>query len=329
MGLAVEKLNVEAEKHRSKCEQCQSLDPEFLQDVWQGLSENKKRLSPKYFYDERGSQFFDDICALAEYYPYRTELTMLPEVAKQLVSLLDDDLTIVEFGAGSLIKIRPLLKEMKQVRSFIPVDVSGEHLYQSARALRHEFPDVRVKPHVADMCAPGQLPSTKHKKMGFFPGSTIGNFDAVDAVQFLKSVRESLGAEAKLLIGVDTKKSPAILHRAYNDQRGITASFNLNVLRRLNNELDSDIDLRQFEHYAFYNASQGCIEMHLVSTCYQEFSVAGRSFSMHAGESIHTENSYKYTPEQFQHLAAQAGWQIQEKWLADGDMFSIFLLSAD
>ncbi|WP_096086429.1 L-histidine N(alpha)-methyltransferase [Agaribacterium haliotis] len=320
-------VNVGDEQHRDI--DVTRLEPTFLREAWAGLEQEQKALSAKYFYDERGSQYFDDICALGEYYPYRTEMSMLPNVADELAQMSEDSLTVVEFGAGSLIKIRPLLRAVPSICTYVPIDVSGEHLYQATRALRHEFSDVRIKPHVADMWEPGELPPTKHQLMGFFPGSTIGNFDPVDAVAFLKRVKSYLGSGSQLLIGVDTKKSPAILHRAYNDGRGITAAFNLNMLRRLNNELEADINLKQFEHYAYYNAPLGRIEMHLVSTCDQNFSVGGRRFYMHTGESIHTENSYKYSPKQFRHLAANAGWACQRQWLADGDMFAMYLLSAE
>ena len=303
------------------------IDPSFLQDVWQGLGGEKKALASKYFYDERGSQYFDDICGLAEYYPYRAELRLLPSVAKELSVLMRKDLTVVEFGAGSLIKICPLLQMMPQIKRFVPIDVSAEHLYTASQKLKHQFSGLSVKPHVGDIRQPMQLPECSNDKLGFFPGSTIGNFHRDEAIAFLKNVRQTLGAKAQLLIGVDTKKSPAVLHKAYNDDRGITAAFNLNLLRRLNNELDADINLKNFEHYAFYNAGLGRIEMHLVSTCEQQFTVSGREFTMRGGESIHTECSYKYTPLEFIALAEEAGWQCRRQWMADADMFSLFLLT--
>lgn len=307
----------------------EDIDTDFLHHVIDGLQDNQKNLSPKYFYDEQGSRYFDEICELDEYYPYRTELTLLPKVAKDIASRFFKPLSIVEFGAGSLLKIRPLLTHIQTVREFIPIDISGEHLHNACETLRQDYPGVAIKPKTGDFSTPVVLESFSGERIGFFPGSTIGNFTPEQARNFLSMARETLGASAYMLIGVDTKKSPDILHRAYNDSDGVTAKFNLNILHRINRELSGSINTTNFEHYAFYNASKGRIEMHLVSTKDQQFNVCGQSVEMRCGESIHTECSYKYTPNEFSDVARQAGWMTEQRWLAEDDMFSMLLLRAE
>lgn len=300
----------------------------FYRDIVEGLTATRKTLSPKYFYDEQGSQYFDEICDLSEYYPYRTELDLLPRVAQDLADSLTESVSVVEFGAGSLHKIRPLLDAVTQIEEFIPIDISDEHLQQACQCLQKLYGRLSVCPVAADFCQPIKLPQSEYQRMGFFPGSTIGNFTPTDAAEFMRSARKTLGAGAKLLIGVDTKKSPEILHQAYNDSSGITAKFNLNILHRINREFGCDIPVDSFEHYAFYDATLGRVEMHLVSLKKQEFQLGEHAICFEQGESIHTENSYKYNPEDFAALTSVSGWSIEQSWLAEDGMFSMYLLQS-
>ncbi len=302
----------------------------MLRDVVEGLSQSPKRLPSKYFYDSAGSQYFEEICELEEYYPYRTELAMLPSIAQDISHTLQHDWDVVEFGAGSLVKIRLLLKHLPQIKRFLPIDIAGDHLQAAATKLKREFPELDIQPIAADFTNRVELPDTEStKKLGFFPGSTIGNFSPEQAVTFLEHARQSLGQGALLLIGVDTKKSPDILHRAYNDKLGVTKKFNRNILTHINREALADFDEDKFEHYAFYNPAEGRIEMHLISRERQQVSVDGYRFEILEGENIHTENSHKYTPEEFLALAARAGWRSVRKWLAGKQLFSVHLLRAD
>ena len=304
-------------------------DSDFYEHVISGLSGENKRLSPKYFYDEQGSKYFDQICELEEYYPYKTELRLLPRVAKDMAELFLKPLSIVEFGAGSLLKIQPLFDEISHVREFIPIDISGEHLHQACRELKRQFPDIIIDPREGDFCNPVNLAPFRGQRLGFFPGSTIGNFSPEQAVDFLKSARQTLGKDSYMLVGVDTKKTPDLLHRAYNDKLGVTAKFNKNILHRINREMDANIETENFDHYAFYNAKKGRIEMHLVSKVHQDIEILGNQISFRTGESIHTECSYKYSPEDFSELVGKTGWNVASSWMADKSMFSMFLLHAN
>ncbi|MEX1032745.1 MAG: L-histidine N(alpha)-methyltransferase [Cellvibrionaceae bacterium] len=298
----------------------------FFRDVIAGLSAANKRLHPKYFYDQQGSEFFDQICTLDEYYPFQAELELLPEVADELMPTLTQDYDLIEFGAGSLRKVKPLLDCIRGIQSFTPIDISGEHLRTACRQLQDEYPDLRVQPVVADFSKPVELAVSHNKRLGFFPGSTIGNFSPGEARDFLSNAGTTLGNNNYLLIGVDTKKSPHLLHTAYNDRQGVTAQFNLNILERINRELDADIAVENFEHYAFYNAAQGRIEMHLISLEDQTASIQGIEVTFREGESVHTESSYKYTPAEFSQLAKSAGWRVERHWLARDDLFATYLL---
>lgn len=300
----------------------------FQKDVVEGLTASKKSLSPKYFYDEVGSAYFDEICHLDEYYPYRTELKLLPQVASELAERFLKPMSVVEFGAGSLVKIRPLLEAMPNICEFIPIDISGEHLLQAAKQLQRQFPTLKVNPAQADFCHPVALDMFRGERLGFFPGSTIGNFTPEEAQHFLSAALVTLGRNSHLLIGVDTKKSPEVLHQAYNDRKGITAKFNLNMLERINRELDADIDVDKFEHYAYYNPQQGRIEMHLVSSAEQTFQIGASAIELKEGETIHTESSYKYTSDEFKKLAELAGWAVDQTWMAEENKFSMYLLTA-
>lgn len=299
---------------------------DFLEATVAGLLATRKVLCPKFFYDELGSQYFDEICTLSEYYPYRTELNLLPKVARDLATILQESVSVVEFGAGSLHKIQPLLDAVTQIKEFVPIDISDEHLQQAAQTLQVQYNDLAISPVTADFTQTIELPQSQHKRMGFFPGSTIGNFTPAEAKAFLRAARTTLGRGAKLLIGVDTKKSPAILHNAYNDRNGVTARFNLNILHRINRELGANIHVEQFEHYAYYDVTLGRVEMHLVSLVEQHFEVGGHVIELAQGESIHTESSYKYNQHDFTSLATQSGWIVEQSWLAGQGMFSMHLL---
>lgn len=303
-----------------------ALTEKFFEDVIAGLSQPQKSIHPKYFYDARGSEYFDRICALEEYYPFRTELELLPRVANELSGVLKQDYDMIEFGAGSLQKVKPLLNQIGGIRSFTPIDISGQHLHKACDQLQEEYPELKVRPVVADFSRPVQLEASSHKRLGFFPGSTIGNFSPEEARSFLVSAGTTLGRGSHMLIGVDTKKPPHLLHSAYNDRQGVTAGFNRNLLERINRELDANFGAQDFDHYAFYNTAKGRVEMHLVSRIAQTVSVGGVDIDFREGESIHTENSYKYTPMEFKQLGASAGWSIERQWVAKEGLFAMYLL---
>lgn len=306
------------------------MNQEFLHDVLNGLRLQQKSLSPKYFYDTQGSRYFDQICQLDEYYPYRTELSLLPQVAQDLQQYFDqhgiDQLQLVEFGAGSLHKVQPLLDTLSNVREFTAIDISGEHLQAASAELTQLYPDLPIKPVQGDFTKAMQLDVSEATPLGFFPGSTIGNFDPDDALAFLRNARKTLGSGSYMLLGVDTKKDRSMLEDAYNDRLGITARFNKNLLTRINRELGANFSLEQFEHLAHYNDDKGRIEMHLRSRTEQRVNVAGESFTFAEGETIHTENSYKYHPDEFEAVTEAAGWQRESLWLADHGIFAITLL---
>jgi dimethylhistidine N-methyltransferase len=295
----------------------------FGADVLAGLTAKPKRLSPKYFYDAAGSALFERITELPEYYPTRCELAILRDNAPAIASLFPPNCALIEFGSGSSKKARILLGAAATVEAYVPVDISGDFLQQDAALLRRDFPRLGVHPVVADFTQPFAMPVSiaALPRVGFFPGSTIGNFEPHEAVKFLRHAGAMLGAGAVLIIGVDLVKDTSILCPAYNDAAGVTAKFNLNLLARINRELGADFDLGTFEHHACYNRDQNRIEMYLASTKRQKVRVGGRAIGFRAGETIHTENSYKYTVDSFQSLAQGSGWSPLEVW-ADG-LFSV------
>src|SRR6202035_5153352 len=270
----------------------------FARDVIGDLSQHPKRLSPKYFYDAAGSELFEQITLLPEYYPTRTELAILRDRSRAISAIIPAGAALVEFGAGATTKVRLLLKECS-LGAYVPVDISGEFLKAQADALRRDFPALAIYTVTADFTAPFALPDAiaRMPKVGFFPGSTLGNFEPHEACSFLRSARDILGQDALMLIGVDLEKDERVLDEAYNDKAGVTACFNLNVLHRINRELGGNFDISAFTHRAIYNRERHRIEMHLISRKAQSVRVLGRSFSFRAGESIHTENSYKYSLE--------------------------------
>ncbi|MFZ3309810.1 MAG: L-histidine N(alpha)-methyltransferase [Xanthobacteraceae bacterium] len=296
---------------------------QFAADVLAGLSAKPKHLSPKYFYDAAGSALFERITQLAEYYPTRCELALLREHAPAIASLFPANCALVEFGAGSSKKARILFGAAATIEAYVPVDISGDFLQQEAAALRRDFPRLAVHPVVADFTESFAIPAqvAALPRVGFFPGSTIGNFEPHEAAKFLRHAGVILGPAAVLVIGVDLVKDTKILCRAYNDSEGVTARFNLNLLARINRELGANFDLTAFEHHACYNGKHNRIEMHLASTKRQKVKVNGKTVGFRAGETIHTENSYKYTVESFQALAHGSGWTPLDVW-SDGQ-FSV------
>jgi dimethylhistidine N-methyltransferase len=301
----------------------------FAVDAIEGLRANPKHLSPKYFYDEEGSRLFERITMQPEYYPTRTELGILREHASDIAQLLPARGALVEFGSGSSKKARLVLRASPHLSAYVPVDISAEFLHEEAALLRYDFPALTIAPIVADFMQPFTLPSAVSTlpRAGFFPGSTIGNFEPHQACTFLRHAGTMLGRGAVLIIGVDRVKDRAVLNAAYNDAAGVTAEFNRNVLARLNRELDADFDVPAFEHHAFFNRELSRIEMHLASVKRQKVKVCGETMEFRAGETIHTENSYKYTVESFGALARGAGWVPLAHWSDPNNYFSVHALS--
>jgi dimethylhistidine N-methyltransferase len=301
----------------------------FAGDVIDGLSQHPKRLPPKYFYDATGSELFEQITLLPEYYPTRTELSILRDRAGEISAIIPEGAALVEFGAGATTKVRLLLSECK-FSAYVPVDISGDFLKAQADALRKDFPALDVYPVAADFTAPFALPDQVKAmpKVGFFPGSTLGNFEPHEACSFMRSSREILGEGAQMVIGVDLEKDERVLYHAYNDSAGVTARFNLNVLVRINRELGGNFDLSAFMHRAIYNRERHRIEMHLISKKAQTVRVLGRSFPFRTGESIHTESSYKYSLDRFTALARGSGWSPRSSWTDKDGMFSVHALVA-
>jgi len=298
----------------------------FAADVIVGLTARPKYLLPKYFYDLAGSALFDRITELPEYYPTRSELSLLSKHAPEMASLLQPGGALIEFGAGSSRKARILLRAAAQVEAYVPIDISGDFLREDTARLKRDFPHLAVHPVAADFTAMSEAPAEIGGKprAGFFPGSTIGNFEPHEAAAFLRRAAQILGAGSVFLVGVDLVKSPDILHRAYNDAEGITAKFNLNLLVRINRELGANFNLAAFAHHAFYNGERSRIEMHLASTKRQKVRIGDATIEFRAGETIHTENSYKYSIESFQALAQGGGWSPLAVW-TDG-LFSVHAL---
>src|SRR3954465_962520 len=300
----------------------------FADHVIAGLSDTPKWLSAKYFYDAAGSALFEEITRLPEYYPTRTELSILERCAAEMSGYIPLSAALVEFGAGSTRKARILIDAAPQLAAYVPVDISAEFLNQEAAAVRRDYPWLAVLPVAADFTRDFDLPAQMRARprVGFFPGSTIGNFEPEDAAEFLRQAGRILGAGATMIVGVDRIKDETVLNAAYDDAAGVTAKFNLNILRRMNRELGGDFDLSAFRHRAFYNAEGHRIEMHLESLRDQTVSVAGRNFTFAKGETIHTENSYKYTVEGFRALAESAGWRPVATWTDENDYFAVHAL---
>lgn len=303
--------------------------PQCLGDaVLQGLTRRPRRIPPKFFYDEKGSRLFDAICDLPEYYPTRTEMAILQACASELSGLIGQDATLIELGSGASRKIRLLLEALRP-RHYAGLDISQAFLHDSVSRLARDYPWLETHAVCADFSEEFDLPvfAESERRVLFFPGSTIGNFEPHDALALLQRLRRVAQPNGGLLIGVDLKKDPRILHNAYNDSQGITAAFNLNLLKRVRGELGATLNVDGFRHRAFYNEGPGRIEMHLVSRGRQEIQVLGRSFYFERGDSIHTENSYKYSIEQFQSLARGAGFYPRQVWTDLAGHFSVHYLS--
>jgi dimethylhistidine N-methyltransferase len=310
-----------------QAETCDLARAAFRKDVWLGLAQDLKSIPPKYFYDERGSELFDAITRTPEYYPTRTELAILNDYATAIAGHVPSGAAMIEFGSGATTKARILL-QAAQVAAYVPVDISTAFLASEAQRLESDLPGLKVLPVAADFTLSFQLPAAVNgmPRVGFFPGSTLGNFETHEATAFLRHAAKLLGPDARLIIGIDLVKDPDILHHAYNDAAGMTAAFNLNLLSRINRELDANFDIGGFCHYAFYNREHCRVEMHLVSRARQRVRIDGRNFEFRRGETIHTENSYKYTLDLFRTIADGGGWRQAAVWLDPERSFSVHAL---
>ena len=305
-------------------------DPAFRADVLAGLAAPIPAIPARWFYDRRGSELFEAITRLPEYYPTRTETALLERYSSEIAAQVGSGEAVIEFGSGSSAKTPILLRAVRPA-AYVPVDISGEFLRESAAALQREMPDLPVWPVEADFTRPFALPAQLQgaAKMGFFPGSTIGNFVARSAVDLLRAMKETLGEGAKLVIGMDRIKDVETLVRAYDDAAGVTAAFNLNLLHRINAELDADIPVDSFRHKAIWNDALSRIEMHLEAVRDVAFQVCGRRFGFRQGETIHTENSHKFGHRDSRILLRAAGWGVVAEWTDEKEWFSILLAEAE
>ncbi|MDB6045103.1 MAG: hypothetical protein JWM63_3654 [Gammaproteobacteria bacterium] len=300
--------------------------PALVEDVLRGLQSTPKRLSPTYLYDERGSQLFDQICELREYYPTRTETAILAANAADIASCIGDDALLVELGSGASTKTRLLLDRLPNLAGYVPVDISRSHLMGAAQRIAAAYPQLEVLPACADFTQYFPLPKPRRaaaRVVVFFPGSTIGNFDTPAAIDLMRVMRRMAGIGGALVIGFDLVKDPAVLEQAYDDSAGVTAAFNLNVLRRLNRELGANFELRHFRHQALWAPAASRIEMHLVSTVRQEVTIAGEVLSFAENEHLVTEHCHKYTPASFAAQAAAAGWKAERTWADVQNYFNV------
>lgn len=298
----------------------------FREEVSHGLQQPIKELPAKFLYDERGSRLFEQIAELDEYYLTRTEIAILAVHAREMTALIGPQCLLIEYGSGSSTKTIVLLDTLQEPAGYVPIDISKEQLLLSTRKLAAAYPNLEVFPVYADYTSDFELPVPPQpvsRRVVYYPGSTIGNFDPEAAQCFLTHIAEVCGQGGGLLIGVDLKKDPELLHRAYNDRKGITAAFNLNLLVRINRELGADFQPDQFRHYAFYNPQLSRIEMHLVSLTNQTVHLDNQKVRFKVGESIWTESSYKYTPDEFEHLAAAAGFAVEQVWTDRQQLFSV------
>lgn len=317
--------------NRAEAFVCPSLPEDaFAHDVLEGLAHRPKTLPSVWLYDRRGSELFEEITGLDEYYQTRTETALLAECAPAIADVIGPDAVTVEFGSGSSRKTPLLLDALTSPRAYVPVDIADDFLDDAVASLSQRCPGIPMLPVRADFTRPFRLPpqlqDTPGPRLGFFPGSTIGNFAPAQAAAFLVHVGKMLGPRRRMVVGVDACKDPAVLLPAYNDARGVTAEFDLNLLTRINRELDGNLPRDAFRHEARFNAAASRIEMHLVALRSFTAQVLGQSFSFNAGESIHTENSYKYGPAEFQALAASSGWEVERVWRDPRARFALYLL---
>ena len=302
----------------------------FRAEVMSGLKKSQKELPSKYFYDERGSQLFEQICDLDEYYVTRTETAIMRQHINEIVEVLGPNALLIEYGSGSSTKTRILLSNMQQLAAYIPIDISDQQLLSAVRDLSMNYRGLNILPVHADYTGMFELPSVAqpaNRRVVYFPGSTFGNFDPIPAQQFLERIANVCGPDGMLLIGIDLKKDPVVLHRAYNDGEGVTAAFNLNLLEHINRQIGADFQLDRFFHYAFYNPREGRIEMHLVSQQAQRVKIGKEIISFDKGESIWTESSYKFNLDGFSKLAAIAGFEITNTWVDPQAWFCVVCCS--
>lgn len=306
-----------------------AFDPRLREEVLAGLAAERKTLPPKLLYDERGAALFEEICRQPEYYLTRAELAILRENAAGIAALAGPDCALVEYGSGAGVKVRLLLDAMERPASYVPVDISRRQLAEVAATLGRDYPRVAIRPVCADYTRRLEIPPlpVRARRIGFFPGSTIGNFHPAEAVAFLHRVRQTLGRDGALILGVDRRKDARTLHAAYNDANGVTAAFNLNVLARLNRELGADFVLDAFAHRAFFDVRAGRVEMHLVSREAQRVTVAGQRIDFHAGETIWTESSYKYAFRELESMVALGGFRIERLWTDARERFWVAFLT--
>jgi dimethylhistidine N-methyltransferase len=297
-----------------------------LSAILSGLGQPQKSIASKFFYDERGSKLFDQICELPEYYLTRTELAIMQENISKMAERIGPQASLIEFGSGSNLKIRILLENLDQLAAYVPVDISRDYLVKQADEIARDYPDIEVLPVAADFMHPFDLPNPQVmpvRNVVYFPGSTIGNFSHGAAHQLLRVMYEEAGENGGLLIGIDLRKEPKIIEAAYNDAAGVTAEFNLNILRRINREFGADFDLDAYRHCAIYSEEFGRVEMYLVSRRNQTVTIDGRKFLIGQGESILTEHSHKYTIEGFTAMAKRAGFRLDSYWTDADEMFAV------
>ena len=309
---------------------CTAVDPAFRADVLAGLAAPIKAIPSRWFYDRRGSELFEEITRLPEYYLTRADTLLLERHSAEVADLAGTGSAIVEFGSGSSAKT-PILLRAARPSAYVPLDISGDFLRDSTAQLRATFSALQMFPVEADFMRPISLPRevAQARKLGFFPGSTIGNMVPATAIDLLRAMKETLGYGAFLLIGMDRIKDEAVLLRAYDDAAGVTAAFNLNLLHRINAELDGDIPIDRFRHKAVWNDERARIEMHLEALEDLAFSVAGQRFAMRAGETIHTENSHKYGSRDGRLLLAASGWRVVREWTDEEETFAVLLAQAE
>ncbi|MBG53616.1 MAG: L-histidine N(alpha)-methyltransferase [Rhodobiaceae bacterium] len=306
------------------------MDNSFAADVLMGLAASQKTIPCRWLYDTRGSELFEDITGLPEYYPTRTETKILQARADAIARLAGDGAQLIEYGAGASVKTRLLLDAMAGLHAYVPIDVSASFLAETARQLACDYPDLNIVPVVGDFLSPIELPAlgAAGRKVGFFPGSTIGNLSDAEIADFFARARQDLGTGALFVLGADLKKDEAILIPAYDDAAGVTARFNLNLLRRINRELGATFELDWFSHEARWNEVCSRVEMHLVSLRDQTAHVCGKRVDFAAGETIHTENSRKFAAGELSKLAAKQSWRTQETWTDEDGLFSVMVLEA-
>lgn len=312
---------------------------EFVAAATRGLRSRPRRISPKYFYNDRGSMLFEEICRQPEYYPTRVETLILHQHIAEIEALIEEDSAsdlppvLIEFGSGASVKTEILLNRLK-LETYIPLDISKDFLLKTADELRKKYPSLRIIPAFGDFTREFHFPEfvlkDSHARLAFLPGSTLGNFDPLESVRILRSIHAALSESEHgyLLIGIDLAKDPQLLEAAYNDAAGVTAAFNKNLIERLREETGADIRSQQFDHRAYFNEKLSRVEMHLVAQSDMGFQIAGESFRIERGESIHTENSYKYRPQTFQTLCRDSGFETLRFWTDPQEWFGVFLLKA-